>query len=191
MQCHDRTGVWIQHFRTNGLDGPRDLLQSGKLSNSAPRNEQNNETSVTDTDDTCNTLSTNIPEDKRKLHLAHVKELMRKYGLSSKYADSIHINAASKKFVEGWQKSPDRCILRLKYRNLPLSQGMNRFSYVTELKGADIGLAGTPVTIPYVESHDTVTAYGSLTADGRHPLRTYDRLSAAGILSGNAASCLF
>ncbi len=40
---------------------------------------------------------------------------------------------------------------------------MNHFSYVTELKDTDIGLVGTPVVVPYVGNHDTVTAYGSLT----------------------------
>ena len=37
---------------------------------------------------------------------------------------------------------------------------------------------GTPVLVPYVGSHDTVTAYGSLVADGRQFFRTYYRLNA-------------
>ena len=37
---------------------------------------------------------------------------------------------------------------------------------------------GTPVLVPYVGSHDTVTAYGSLAADGRQFFRTYDRFNA-------------
>ena len=37
---------------------------------------------------------------------------------------------------------------------------------------------GTPVIIPYVGSHDAVTTYGSLAADGRQFFRTYDRLNA-------------
>ena len=40
-------------------------------------------------------------------------------------------------------------------------------------------LIGTPVIIPYVGSHDTVTVYGSLTADDKQFFRTYDRLNAA------------
>ena len=40
-------------------------------------------------------------------------------------------------------------------------------------------LVGTPVMVPYVGSHDTVTAYGSLATDGRQFFRTYDRFNAA------------
>ena len=36
----------------------------------------------------------------------------------------------------------------------------------------------TPVIVPYVGSHDTVIAYGSLTADGRQFFQTYDRFNA-------------
>ena len=36
----------------------------------------------------------------------------------------------------------------------------------------------THVLVPYVGSHDTVAAYGSLAADGRQFFRTYDRLNA-------------
>ena len=64
MQCPDWVGIWIQRFNTDGLDGLQDLLRSGILPNSAPRNEQNNETGAANTDYTCNTLSTNIPENK-------------------------------------------------------------------------------------------------------------------------------
>ena len=37
---------------------------------------------------------------------------------------------------------------------------------------------GTPVMVPYVGSHDTVTAYGSLATDGRQFFRMYDRFNA-------------
>ena len=65
MQCPDWVGIWIQRFNTDGLDGLRDLptiWQTAK--DSTPRNEQNNETGITNTDNTCNTLPTNISENK-------------------------------------------------------------------------------------------------------------------------------
>ena len=115
-----------------------------------------------------------------KLHIAYVKELMRKYGLSSKHVTPIHINAASKEFVERRQKNLNRHILYLEAQGFTFVVADESFFIRDRTEGCRYWTpVGTPVIIPYVGNHDAVTAYGSFAAEGRQFFRTYDRLNAA------------
>ena len=177
MQCSDWIGIWIQRFNTDGL---RDLPRSGRLPK-IPLQETNKIMKhASQTPTTPATLHQQIfQKTKVKLHLTYVIELMRKCGLSSKRTTSIHINAAGKEFVEGWQRNLNRRISCLE------AQG---FTFVVEDESFFIRdrtewcrywtPVVTPAVVPYVGSHDAVTAYGSLTADGRQFFITYDRLNA-------------
>ena len=108
MQCSDWIGIWIQRFNTDGL---RDLPRSGRLPK-IPLQEMNKIMKhASQTPTTPATLHQQIfQKTKVKLHLTYVIELMRKCGLSSKRTTSIHINAAGKEFVEGWQRNLNRRI---------------------------------------------------------------------------------
>ena len=117
---------------------------------------------------------------KVKLHLTYVRELMRKYGLSSKRTTSIHINAAGKESVDGWQRNLNRRISCLEAQEFTFVVEDESFFIRDRTEGCRYWTpVGTPVLIPYVGSHDTVTAYGLLAADGRQLFRTYDRFNAA------------
>ena len=80
MQCPDWIGMWIQRFNTDGLDGLRDLPRSGR-SLKIPLQEMDKimkQTSQTPT--TPAALYQQIfQKTKVKLHIAHVRELMRRY----------------------------------------------------------------------------------------------------------------
>ena len=93
MQCSDWGGIWIQHFKTDGL---RDLSRYGKPPK-IPLQEMNKIIKqVSQTPTTPAILYQQIfQKTKAKLHMTYVGELMRKYGLPSKRATPIHINAAS------------------------------------------------------------------------------------------------
>ena len=181
MQCPDWIGIWIQHFNTDGLDGLRDLPRSGRLPK-IPLQEMNKIMKhALQTPTTPATPHQQIfQKTKVKLHIAYVKELIRKYGLSSKRATPIHINVAGKEFIEKWQKNLNRRISCLETQGFTFVVADESFFIRDRTEGCRYWTpAGTPVIIPYVGSHDTVTAYSSLTADGRQFFRTYDRLNAA------------
>ena len=175
MQCPDWIGIWIQHFNTDGLDGLRDLPRSGRPPK-IPLQEMNKIMKhVSQTPTTPATLHQQIfQKTKVKLHLTYVRELMRKYGLSSKRATPIHINAAGKEFVEKWQRNLNRRISCLEAQGFTFVVEDESFFIRDRTEGCRYWTpVGTPVIVPYVGSHDTVTAYGSLTADGRQFFRTY------------------
>ena len=110
----------------------------------------------------------------------HVRELIRKYGLSSKRTTSIHINATGKEFVDGWQRNLNRRISCPEVQGFTLVVEDESFFIRDRTEGCRYWTPiGTPVLVPYVGSRDTVTAYGSLAADGRQFFRTYDRPNAA------------
>ena len=105
---------------------------------------------------------------------------MRKYNLSSKRATPIHINAAGKKSVDGWQKNLDGRISCLEVQEFTFVVEDESFSIRDRTEGYRYWTpVGIPVIVPHVGSHDTVTAYGSFTADGRQFFLTYDRFNAA------------
>ena len=180
MQCPDRVGMWIQHFNTDGLDGLRDLPRSGRPPKIPLQRMDKIMKQASQTPTTPATLHQQIfQKTKVKLHLTYVRELMRKYGLSSKRTTSIHINAASKELVKTWQKNLKRRISRLEMQGFTLVVEDESFFIRDRTEGCRYWTpVGTPVLVPYVGSHDTVTAYGSLAADGRQFFRTYDRFNA-------------
>ena len=180
MQCPDWIGMWIQRFNTDGLDGLRDLPRSGRPPK-IPLQEMNEiMKQASQTPTTPAALYQQIfQKTKVKLHLTYVRELMRKYGLSSKRTTSIHINAASKEFVKTWQRNLKRRISRLEMQGFTLVVEDESFFIRDRTEGCRYWTpVGTPVLVPYVGSHDTVTVYGSLVADGRQFFRTYDRFNA-------------
>ena len=180
MQCPDWVGIWIQRFNTDGLDGLRDLPRSGRPPK-IPLPEMNKiMEQASQTPTTPAILYQQIfQKTKVKLHMTYVRELMRKYGLSSKRATLIHINAASKEFLERWQKNLNRRISCLEAQGFTFVVEDKSFFIRDRTEGCRYWTpVGTPVIVPYVGSHDTVTVYGSLAADGRQFFRTYDRFNA-------------
>ena len=181
MQYPDWIGMWIQRFNTDGLDGLRDLLRSGRFPK-IPLQEMNEIIKqASQTPMTPATLHQQIfQKTKVKLRLTYVSELMCKYDLSSKHTTSIHINAASKEFVKTRQKNLKRRISRLEMQGFILVVENGSFFIRDRTEGCRYWTpAGTSVRVPYVGSHDTVIVYGSLVADGRQFFRMYDRFNAA------------
>ena len=180
MQCPDWVGMWIQRFNTDGLDGLRDLPRSGRPPKISIQEMDKIMKQASQTPTTPAALYQQIfQKTKVRLHIAHVRELMRKYGLSSKRTTSIHTNAAGKEFVKTWQRNLKRYIPRLEMQGFTLVVEDESFFIRGRTEGCRYWTPiGTPVLVPYVGSHDTVTAYGSLVADGRQFFRTYYRLNA-------------
>ena len=111
MQCLDWVGMWIQRFNTDGLDGLRDLPRSGRPPKIPLQKMDEIMKQASQTPTTPAALHQQIfLKTKVKLHLTYVRELMRKYGSSSKRTTSIHINAASKESVDGLQRNLNRRI---------------------------------------------------------------------------------
>ena len=103
MQCPDWIGIWIQRFNTDGLDGLRDLPRSGRPPKIPLQEMDKIMKQASQTPTTPATLHQQIfQKTKVKLHLTCVRELMCKYSLPLKRTTSIHINATSKEFVDGW-----------------------------------------------------------------------------------------
>ena len=173
--------MWIQRFNTDGLDDLRDLPRSGRPPKIPLQKMDKIMKQASQTPTTPATLHQQIfQKTKVKLHLTYVGDLMRKYGLSPKRTTSIHINAASKEFVKTWQKNLKRRISRLEMQGFALVVEDESFFIRDRTKeGRYWTPVGAPVMVPHVGSHDTVTAYGSLAADGRQFFRTYDRFNAA------------
>ena len=105
MQCPDWIEMWVQCFKTGGLDSLWDLPRSGRLPK-IPLQEINE--IMRQPSQSVTTPAILHQQILRKtgvnLHITYVRELMCKYGLSSKRATSIHINAAGNEFVYWWQK---------------------------------------------------------------------------------------
>ena len=181
MQCPDWIGIWIQRFKTDGLDGLRDLPRSGRLPKIPPQEMNKIMKYALQTPTTPATPHQQIfQKTKVKLHITYVKELIRKYGLSSKRATPIHINAAGKEFIEKWQKNLNRHISCLETQGFTFAVEGESFFIRDRTEGCRYWTpVGTPVIIHYVGNHDAVTAYGSFAADGIQFFRTYDRLNAA------------
>ena len=103
---------------------------------------------------------------KVKLHMTYVKEAIRKYDWSSKHATPVYINAASKEFVEGWQRNLNRRISCLEARGFIFVVEDESFFIHGRTERCRYWDSGRhPRIVPCVGIHDTVTAYGSLTAD--------------------------
>ena len=164
MQCTDWVGMWIQRFNTDGLDGLRDLLRSGRLPKISLQEMDKIMKQTSQTPTTPATLYQQIfQKTKVKLHITYVRELMRKYGLSSKRTTSIHINAASKESVDGWQKNRNRRISCLEAKGFTLVVEDESFFIRDRTEGCRYWTPiGTPVLVPYVGSHDTVLHTASL-----------------------------
>ena len=180
MQCPDWVGMRIQRFNTDGLDGLRDLPRSGRPPKIPLREMDKIMKQTSQMPTTPAALHQQIfQKTKVKLHLTYVRELMRKYGLSSKRTTSIHINAAGKEFVDEWQRNLNRRISCLEAQGFTLVAEDESFFIRDRTEGCRCWTPiGTPVPVPYVGSHDTVAAYGSLATDGRQFFRTYDRFNA-------------
>ena len=149
-QCPDWVGMWIQRFNTDGLDGLRDLLRSGRPPKIPLQETDKIMKQASQTPTTPATLHQQIFRKTRvRLHLTYVRELMRKYGLSSKCTTSVHINAAGKESVKGWQRNLKRRISRLEMQGFTLVVEYESFFIRDRTEGRRYWIqVGTPVLAP-------------------------------------------
>ena len=107
------------------------------------------------------------------MHRTNVRKIMQKYGLSPKGSQRVHINRATKAAVKSWQYRLKKRISRLEKDGFVIAMEDEAF-FIHDVKSGRKywSPAGVPITVPYTGSHKRITAYGSITMDGRQFFRT-------------------
>ncbi len=112
-------------------------------------------------------------ETGTKMHRTNVRKIMQKYGLSPKGSQKIHINRATKAAVKSWQYHLKKRISRLEKDGFVIAMEDEAF-FIHDVKSGRKywSPVGVPIIVPYTGSHKRITAYGSITMDGRQFFRT-------------------
>ena len=152
---------WLRRYDEGGLEGPRDLPRSGR-----PRRIPR-ETIEQIIDKTIRPKCTPAELQKRiheetgtKLHITHIRKIMRMYDLSPKESQRVHINRAGKKVVQNWQYRFKKQVPRLEKDGFIPAMGDEAFFIHDTVSGRKYwSLRGKRIAVPYTGSHKKVAVY--------------------------------
>ena len=179
MQCPDWVSKWVQRYQTGGIENLRDSSRSGRpsLVSNTILNKIMHKASKSPI--TPVKLQKNIHEKTGVMyHITHIRKILHKFLLSPKQPTRIHINAADKSEVARWKHNLKARIPCLKSNKYTLVMTDESFFVRDKVRGRKQWTpVRVPVIVPYVGNHDTITAYGALTEDGRQLFRLYDKFN--------------
>ena len=165
---------WMRRYEEGGLEGLRDLPRSGRPPKISPEAMDG----ILDKVDRFKTTPAELQqvihrETGTKMHRTNVRKIMQKYGLSPKGSQRVHINRATKAAVKSWQYRLKKRISRLEKDGFVIAMEDEAF-FIHDVKSGRKywSPVGVPITVPYTGSHKRITAYGSITMDGRQFFRT-------------------
>ena len=174
LRCPKWVRNWLERFEAGGLEGLRDLPRSGRPPKISPEAMDGVLGKVDRFKTTPAELQQVIhKETGTKMHRTNVRKIMQKYGLSPKGSQRVHINRATKAAVKSWQYRLKKRISRLEKDGFVIAMEDEAF-FIHDVKSGRKywSPVGVPITVPYTGSHKRITAYGSITMDGRQFFRT-------------------
>ena len=166
---------WMRRYEEGGLEGLRDLPRSGRPPKISPEAMDGILDKVVDRFKTTPAELQQVihRETGTKMHRTNIRKIMQKYGLSPKGSQRIHINRATKTAVKSWQYRLKKRISRLEKDDfVPVVEDEAFFIHDVKSGRKYWSPVGVPITVPYTGSHKRITAYGSITMDGRQFFRT-------------------
>ena len=180
MQCPNWVRNWLRKCDEGGPDGLRDLSRSGRPRRIPSDTVDGIVAGVAGSGITPKGLQRIMHEEIGvKLHITYVRKIMHAHGLSPKAPERIHTNRASKRAVQNWQYRLNKRISCLKRDGFVLAAEDESFFIHDMIVGRKYwSPVGSPIRITYTGSHKKITAYGSITTDGRQFFRTYEKFDA-------------
>ena len=184
MHCQNWVSKWIHRFKTGGIDALRDMPRDGR-----PRM-----LSVQQIQKVVGKIGKKLTPKKLRFylnekydvlfHITYVRKLLRKLVMSAKTIKRVHIRRPPLEEIYKWQHNAKRRISRL------LEKGFVILSYDEAIFIDDPApgkkywsKVGEPIVATYKGSHSKVVAFGSITHDGRHLFRTYDKFNKDTVLN--------
>ena len=180
MQCPNWVRNWLRRYDEGGPDGLRDLPRSGRPRRIPSDTIDGIVAGVAGSGITPKGLQRIMHEEAGvKLHVTCVGKIMHARGLPPKAPERIHANRAGKRAVQDWQYRLGKRISCLKRGGFVLAAEDESFFIHDMIVGRKYwSPVGSPIGITYTGSHKKITAYGSITADGRQFFRTCEKFDA-------------
>ena len=175
----DRTTIsrWTEWYDHDGPDGLRDLPRSGRPTKADPDILDHTMKEVAEMDKV-------LPERVREIihektgtwyNPDYVRELMRKYGMSSKVPSNVHVNHASQEEVYDWQgRMPDTISSLIVAGFLLFQLDEAFFIHDTKWGRKYWCKIGKRIYGTYTGSHKMIAAFGAIGQQGRKMVLTYD-----------------
>ncbi len=170
---------WVQRYREGKIEALADLLRSGRPP-VIPQCDmdcimkdaiQNKTTPVM--------LQQKIQQDYGvSYHITHVRNIMRRYNMSPKVSQLLHINHATVSQVRNWQYRLNEAISCLKSDGFTVCVMGEAIFIHDSMRGRKYwSPIGTRIITPYIRNHKRIIVYGVITDDGRQTFRTHEKFN--------------
>ena len=142
------------------------------------RHGLHNERCNTEQDYPCHVATKNTTRHGVSYHITHVRNIMRRYNMSPKVSQPLHVNHATVSQVRNWQYRLNESISCLKSDDFTVCIMDEAIFIHDSMRGRKYwSPIVTRIVTPYIGNHKRIIVYDAIIGDGRQMFRTHEKFN--------------